>query len=103
MRLLAKAWRGQEGKWVETVDRALSPAEWRRFSRLVQMAPFWELPPAGGHFGMDGAHYVLEGMREGCYHYVRRWSPDPSIDQENFWFPCEYLYELATQAQDAPG
>ena len=102
VRLIAKEWCVQEMRWLETADRALSPAEWRRFSRLVQQAPFWELPPEGGHFGMDGAHYVLEGMREGCYHYVRRWSPQPSIDQENFWFPCEYLHELAAQqAQDA--
>jgi hypothetical protein len=104
VRLMAKAWCWQEGRWVETADRALSPAEWRRFSRLVQLAPFWELPPEGGHHGMDGADYILEGMREGCYHYVRRWSPDPSADQENFWFACEYLHELATQqAQDAAG
>jgi hypothetical protein len=101
VRLVAKAWNWQEKKWVETADQGLSPAEWRRFSQLTHLAPFWELPPHGGHYGFDGADYVLEGMRQGCYHFVRRWCPEPSADQENFSFACECLLEMAARETEA--
>jgi hypothetical protein len=92
--LVAKAWNWQEKRWAKTADRGLSPSEWRRFSEFIHMAPFWELPPQGGHYRSDGADYVLEGVREGWYHYVKRWCPVPSTDQENFSFACECLLEM---------
>jgi hypothetical protein len=91
--VLARCWHWQNKGWMTTADRPLTPAEWGRFSQLIDLAPFWELPPHGGHSGLDGADYALEGLKEGQYHFVKRWSPDPSTDQENFSFPCECLLE----------
>jgi hypothetical protein len=92
---LARNW--TKGSWVTTVSRPLAPAEWQRFSQLLRVAPFWDLPPRGG---FDGADYVLEGVKEGHSHYVERWCPDPETDQENLSFPCEFLLELASPRRD---
>jgi len=43
-------------------------------ARLGQ-AHFWELPPRNGPGGVDGAQWVLEGVENGRYHVVDRWSP----------------------------
>jgi hypothetical protein len=102
--LKAKAWDSIQKRWCMTALRPLLAREWRRFSQLLDLAPFWELAPLGKGRGFDGADWTLEGMREGHYHFVTRWSPTPESDQENFFFPCECLLELAaneTEQRDA--
>ena len=59
---------------------------------------FWELPESGGHAGFDGADWLVEGNREGRYHRVTRWSPDPEADGEWLVLPCQYLLDLASLA-----
>jgi hypothetical protein len=36
---------------------------------------FWRLPTHGGTLGLDGARWIIEGVRDGTYHIVDRWSP----------------------------
>jgi hypothetical protein len=93
---LAKAWDWREKVWRETANRPLSPAEWQRLMQFINVAPFWDLPPRSGYRGMDGADFTLEGLREGRYHFVQRWSPDPERDTDNFYFACYGMNELAS-------
>jgi hypothetical protein len=36
---------------------------------------FWELAPTREPGGVDGAQWILEGVKDGKYHIVDRWSP----------------------------
>ncbi len=56
----------------------LNDADIQLFSRLVAEARFWELPtlpPPDGTMERDGARWMLEGLEDGRYHVVDRWSP----------------------------
>jgi len=93
--LRAKYWNLHYDEWVRVAERPLTAAEWRRLTQLVDLAPFWDLPPHGGNFGFDGGDYLLEGLKEGHYHYVERWCPDADSDDENFAYPVRELLSLA--------
>ena len=56
--------------------RALTPDEWMTFIELLERACFWGMPSISTEpLSEDGAWWVLEGVREGRYHIVRRQSP----------------------------
>ena len=40
-------------------------------------AQFWTLPSEDKKAGFDGATWILEGIKDGQYHYTERWSPLP--------------------------
>ena len=63
------------GPLLSAAERDLSPAEGKKFGRLLTEAAFWEMPSSETSAGLDGSQAVLEGVREGCYHVVDRWSP----------------------------
>ena len=46
------------------------------FQEGIERARFWELPGPDTNLGLDGAQWVLEGVREGRYHVMDRWSPE---------------------------
>jgi hypothetical protein len=55
----------------------LSAAQVRRFISTLRDLRFWDLPttdPSGA--GLDGAQWVLEGVKDGRYHVVDRWTPE---------------------------
>jgi hypothetical protein len=41
----------------------------------VETAAFWGLPTNETSGGRDGARWIIEGVRQGQYHIVDRWSP----------------------------
>ena len=46
------------------------------FLKGLENISFWELPgPDPKMGGFDGAQWVLEGLRDGSYHVVDRWTP----------------------------
>jgi hypothetical protein len=45
------------------------------FKGRVDQAGFWQLGPAGNIEGEDGSQWIIEGIKEGHYHLVDRWSP----------------------------
>ena len=79
--------------------KTLSAKQWDGFVRLLEDANFWRLGTEGSVRGLDGAHWVLEGSKNGRYHVVDRWSPDalrsPTEEDRRFRNACEYLLELA--------
>lgn len=56
-------------------EHSLTKAETQRFSRLLDDSGFWVLPTAEVSAGLDGTQVILEGVRNGKYHVVDRWSP----------------------------
>jgi hypothetical protein len=67
------------------LDRSvlLSREQTAAFSSALAQARFWELPVRDTtHIGMDGAEWVIEGIRAGGYHVVTRWSPDEGAFRE---------------------
>jgi len=56
---------------------------------LVRKTAFWSSPTEVISDGEDGARWILEGVDNGHYHVVDRWSPKHS-DYEQL---CLYLLE----------
>ncbi|MEQ1642677.1 MAG: hypothetical protein ABL959_04425 [Pyrinomonadaceae bacterium] len=88
--LVGKRLRGQGGYSVGPLkaikNRKLSAMEWKGLIQLLQGADFWNLaylekPAERNELGevsicLDGAEWVLEGVREGKYRVVNRYCPD---------------------------
>jgi hypothetical protein len=54
----------------------LRKARTQELLTAIENAGFWNMPEAGAPFGLDGAQWILEGVRGGKYHIVDRWSPE---------------------------
>lgn len=100
-RLTLKAWDkkkdffGEESKPEPLAikrEKVLKPDEWVVFSELFKEASFWQTPTkeqaASGERG--GAHWILEGIKDGSYHVVDRREPKGSYKNV-----CLYLIVLA--------
>ncbi len=58
----------------ETIS--ITDKSWCDFIAMLEVSRFWELGgPNMDEQGLDGASWILEGVREGRYHLVERWSP----------------------------
>ena len=81
-RLTAKILSGAGGYEPGTVQRArfieLSESEWTELLNLITASQFSTAPqaePPRNAIGADGAQWILEGVRNGRYNVVDRWSP----------------------------
>ncbi len=83
------------GKLALRDERPLSRSQWRELDEKVSAARFWSLPLRGKHVGLDGAEWVLEGVRGTDYRVVQRWSPNASGKDAKFRALCLHLIRLA--------
>ena len=85
--LVGKRLRGKGGYSVGPLkaikNRKLNATEWKGLLQLLQGAIFWNLAylEKSAELGevsicLDGAEWILEGVREGKYHVVSRYCPD---------------------------
>ncbi len=58
---------------LESRTQSLSKEQVQKVLALVEDAGFWKMTTEGGRSGLDGAEWVLEGVRGGQYHIVTRW------------------------------
>jgi transposase len=69
----------EPGKLVENRTKKLSKQETQWFLDRVEELKYWELPgreeKAPNVVNLDGAHWVVEAVRDGNYKLVDRWSP----------------------------
>lgn len=75
----------------------ISSSQWKKFQSNLQELQFWQQSPEDTNWrrlGMDGARWILEGKKEGKYHFVDRWSPEEK-EYAKFKAVCEYLISLA--------
>ena len=71
--------------------RPLSHKEVKALLFAIQNLQFWEIPTIEKHMGLDGAQWVLEGLRKGRYHIVDRWCPGKGLYRET----CLHFLELS--------
>jgi len=71
---------------------ALDRAKVQEVLDQLRTLDFWSVPtePSVYEFGADGSQWVLEGVRNGEYHVVDRWSPADSP----FSQLCKHLFGL---------
>jgi hypothetical protein len=72
-------------------SRNLDRTEWCELLKLLRQADYWNLPTSEPINGVDGAEWILEGVRENHYHVVDRWSPRTGEFRE----ACLYLLRLS--------
>lgn len=68
------------------------------FLGKLDKARFWEMPTESQHRGLDGAEWIMEGVRDGTYHIAARWCPDSyknSPQDGAFADAARFLFQLA--------
>lgn len=76
-----------------TIDKSkkLSQNDWETFLNMLREIDYWNLPTNEPDvMGCDGAQWILEGVNEGRYHVVDRWTPRNT----DFSKVCMYLLDL---------
>ena len=54
----------------------LSASDWQGLRTTLEREHFWTMPPTNPEpGGLDGAQWVIEGLRGGRYHIADRWTP----------------------------
>jgi len=81
-RLISKTTSGQggfePGHLILNRESPLSKEATEWFLAEVKHAHFWDVPIRDGNGdGLDGAQWIVEGVKQGRYHIIERWSPDP--------------------------
>jgi hypothetical protein len=76
------------------VDRSVeaNKEQVQKFFKLLADANFWSTETERYSGGRDGAQWIVEGVQNGQYHIVDRWSPDKKDD--SYRSLCLYLLEL---------
>jgi len=65
------------GALTNNTSKSLTAEQVRSFLALINDSGFWTLPThLDGSGGADGAEWIIEGVKNGKYHVVARWSPE---------------------------
>lgn len=70
------------GKVVLSKQVHLDRSRWNRLAARIWGAGFWDMPARIDYMGYDGEEFVVEGVRDGEYHAVYRWTPKPGAYRE---------------------
>lgn len=71
----------EAGRILRRVTLTLSRTQWQRFSLALDETHFWQITTAvDDTLGNDGAQWIIEGRREGRYHFVDRWGGFDRVD-----------------------
>jgi hypothetical protein len=79
------------GKVLRSSEINLKREEFNDFLMRLEAADYWNLPTDNKQGGHDGAEWILEGVKNGRYHIVERWSPESGAYRE----ACLYLLKLS--------
>jgi len=61
---------------VENVSRPLLREQAKAFLTQIRRVNFWSIGSVANQHGLDGAEWIVEGVRHDKYHVVQQWSPD---------------------------
>jgi hypothetical protein len=61
---------------LQNFSRPVSAEQAKSFQQLLEKVDFWALPTEDMHRGEDGAEWIFEGVKQGTYHVVVRWTPE---------------------------
>jgi hypothetical protein len=60
----------------QTSSRTLTKEQTQSFLKQIDAVGFWQLPSEiNDQSGTDGSQWVIEGVKQGKYHLVDRWTP----------------------------
>jgi len=79
------------GRIIRSKTIRLGQTSWCELLSRIDKSHFWIQQPMDTDIGPDGATWVLEGVREGRYQFVQRWSPSSG----DFRDACIYMLELS--------
>lgn len=65
----------KRGYMIENISRPLLPEQTQELLLELNRTCFWQLPAVDQYRGDDGAEWIVEGVKNGKYHLVTRWSP----------------------------
>jgi hypothetical protein len=98
--LVYKHKEGSEPQWADELtvyeSRRLTQQDWDKFKSLLEATDFWNMPTFNDRMGFDGSWWILEGVDNGKYHVVHRWTP-----QSDNYQKCG-LFLLDLVAPDVP-
>ena len=65
------------GKLIRNDVKTLTKERTDWFLQVIEQNSFWKLPTRDEtRMGFDGAQWIVEGVKDGNYHIVDRWSPE---------------------------
>jgi hypothetical protein len=68
------------GTLIQNPTVAVTKAETDAFLAKIEKSGFWTAPnPVNDQRGTDGSQWIVEGVRNGEYHVVDRWSPSKGL------------------------
>lgn len=72
------------GKLIVDETTELSSDEWNEFQKLLDKIEYWNMPTneQSDIMGTDGSQWIIEGVQNGKYNVVDRWTPRNSTYQE---------------------
>lgn len=95
MTLFTKELISNVGRGPGTLDREysrnLDDTEWCALQKAFEKVDFWNMPFEEDYSGVDGAMWILEGVRNERYHIAERWSPQSGHYRE----ACILMLELS--------
>jgi hypothetical protein len=63
------------------VTKALSRDQWRTVRLRLEEMQLWQMPTHASEIaGHDGSQWIVEGRRDGRYHFVDRWSGKDGLE-----------------------
>lgn len=65
--------RFEDGK-IKSKTKELHPQEMAEIEKSLEQVDFWNISTNEGLKGLDGSLWLLEGVKDGKYHVVERWS-----------------------------
>jgi hypothetical protein len=63
------------GRLIQNETRTLSREQTKWSLEQIEGHNFWKAPSVQNDRGVDGSQWIVEGVRDGAYHIVDRWSP----------------------------
>jgi hypothetical protein len=81
----------EQARLSESKTMQASQQQVTNFLQLLDKANFWCLPVRNERKGLDGSTWIIEGVKDGEYQVVNRWSPEEGAYLEAALF----LLELA--------
>jgi len=64
------------GHLIQNISRPLTKRQTDKFLAMVRRVKFWEIPTNEDSMaGNDGSQWIIEGVKDGKYHVVDRWTP----------------------------
>lgn len=78
--IIASIYKNSSSIMAQTGDfyDAIGCDKMQKLNTVINSVNFWTLPCRSDRLGLDGATWLIEGINNGSYHAIYRWSPDVS-------------------------